>query len=249
MEQLQNLGLSNYLSGIGANEEEGSENILDYIQETEVKNLYLMPAGNIPPNPSELLISPQMVKLLDEVKEMCDIVILDGTPNELVTDSLILTRLVDSTIIVTASQETKKDNLQRVINSIQNVGGKIAGVVLNKIPVSAKKYEQSYYYGASPSGNKKSSVLKSRTQNSMKKEQPINRNIKPVEDDIIKESKVDSEEIPKGLKTDIETENKEDDNLQKGIKIDDVNEKDVERTNDILKQINEYLEKEKNNLN
>ena len=100
-------GLSNYLSGIDIdNEERDITDIADYVQDTEVDNLFVMPAGNIPPNPSELLISPQMVDLLEQLKDLCDIVIIDGTPNELVTDSLILTRLVDSTIIVTACKQT-----------------------------------------------------------------------------------------------------------------------------------------------
>ena len=115
-------GLSNYLSGIDVdNGERDITDIADYVQDTEVDNLFVMPAGNIPPNPSELLISPQMVDLLEQLKDLCDIVIIDGTPNELVTDSLILTRLVDSTIIVTASKQTKKDNLRRAIQNIQNV--------------------------------------------------------------------------------------------------------------------------------
>lgn len=49
-----------------------------------------------------------MVDLLDRLKDMCDIIIIDGPPSQLVTDALILTRLVDSTLIVTASKCTKK---------------------------------------------------------------------------------------------------------------------------------------------
>ena len=141
-------GLSNYLSGIGANSEEETADVTEYIQETDVENLYLISAGNVPPNPSELLIAPQMVELLERLKDLCDIVIIDGTPSQLVADSLILTRLVDSTLIVTASRETKKEDLKRIINNITQVGGKIAGVVVNKITVSSKKYEQAYYYGS-----------------------------------------------------------------------------------------------------
>lgn len=141
-------GLSNYLSGIGLNNaDEETEDIKNYMQKTEIPNLYLISAGDIPPNPSELLVSTQMVNLLEQLKELSDIVIIDGTPSQLVTDSLILTRLVDSTLIVTASMETKKEDLQRVITNIQNVGGKIAGVVINKISISSKKYEETYYYG------------------------------------------------------------------------------------------------------
>ena len=152
-------GLSNYLSGYDEYEEEDDEeekDVAQYIQKTKVNNLCLMSAGNIPPNPSELLISPRMIKLVDELKELSDIVIIDGTPCELVTDSVILSRIVDSTVIVTAHETTRKDSLQRVITSIKNVNGNIAGVVFNKVPMSSKRYQQSYYYGMKD-GDKSSS--------------------------------------------------------------------------------------------
>ena len=140
-------GLSNFLSQVEIDEKGRlSENIENYIQKTEVENLYVITAGNVPPNPSELLVSAQMIRLLDELKEACDMVIIDGTPSELVTDSVILSRLADSTIVVTAHKITKKDALERVVRNIQNVGGKIAGVVINKVPVSAKRYGERYYY-------------------------------------------------------------------------------------------------------
>ena len=88
-----------------------------------------------------------MLNLLEKLKDMCDILIIDGPPTQLVTDSLILTRMVDSTVIVTVSKVTKKSNLHKMIDSIENVGGKIAGIVVNKIPVSAKQYKKGYYYG------------------------------------------------------------------------------------------------------
>ena len=132
-------GLSNYLSGI--DEKNGKEpEIVEYLQKTDVDNLLLMAAGNIPPNPSELLVSPQMNKLLEDLKEACDIIVIDGTPCELVTDSIILSRIVDSTVVVTAHKETKKDNLSKIIRNIQNVGGHLAGVVINKMPIFKKKY-------------------------------------------------------------------------------------------------------------
>ena len=224
-------GLSNYLSGIGIDENQELD-IVDFVQETEVDNLFIIPAGNIPPNPSELLISPQMVNLLEELKDLCDIVILDGTPNELVTDSLILTRLVDSTVIVTASKETKKENLKRAIANIQNVGGKIAGVVVNKVPVSAKKYQQSYYYGSNE-------MMKAR--NDMKK--AMNRNRK---NNLTKQ--IQSNKTNTTTETKIENNNKkENSELQRNIEVAN-NEISLEKTNDILKQINEYIDKEKKNL-
>ena len=142
-------GLSNYLSGINSNGEESSPNILSYLKETEVDNLYLITAGNIPPNPSELLVSEQMMQAVEELKSVCDLVIFDGTPSSLVTDAVIISRYVDTTLIVSAYKTTKMDELEKVKRDIENVGGKIAGVVINKIPVSQKQYYTNYYYGNS----------------------------------------------------------------------------------------------------
>ena len=105
-------------------------------------------AGNVPPNPSELLITPQMSNLLEKLSVYYDTIIIDAPPCELVTDATIISRMVDSTVIVTSYKQTKKANLQKTIKSIKNVGGNIAGIVLNKIPVDAKKYQKSYYYGS-----------------------------------------------------------------------------------------------------
>ena len=137
-------GLSNYLSGVTENDKE--VDLADYVQETEIENLFVIPAGNVPPNPSELLVSESMLHLMERLKEICDIVIIDGPPTQLVTDSLILARIADSTVIIAEGNKTKKESLRRIVANIQKVGGKIAGVVLNKMKVSSKKYEQSYYY-------------------------------------------------------------------------------------------------------
>ena len=142
-------GLSNYLSGINSNGEESSSNILSYLKETEVDNLYLITAGNIPPNPSELLVSEQMMQAVEELKSICDLVIFDGTPSSLVTDAVIISRYVDTTLIVSAYKTTKMDELEKVKRDIENVGGEVAGVVINKVPVSQKQYYANYYYGNS----------------------------------------------------------------------------------------------------
>ncbi len=233
-------GLSNYLSGVGINEDETLE-LADYIQETEVENLYLIPAGNIPPNPSELLIAPEMVNLLEQLKDMCDIVIIDGTPSQLVTDSLILARLVDSTLIVTSSKETKKEDLRRIINNIVQVGGKIAGVVVNKITLSSKRYEQSYYYGSTSAES-----LKNRTINVM---QP--RKVKPTQTAKFTErpnkevlKKQENSDIDR-LKKVINNEEEIPETLINNIEVDKEQEDSISKTRDILDQINQYIEQEK----
>lgn len=201
-------GLSNYLAE--SKENCGIEEIEKYVQETEVENLYIIPAGNVPPNPSELLITPQMINLLNQLSSKYDIVIVDAPPCELVTDAAILSRIVDSTIIVTAHKYTKKANLQRTIKSIKNVGGNIAGVVLNKVPIDAKKYEKSYYYGSQmvPTTKRKEST-------------------------------------PKVVEQEPQRASKHSDEIKREPK----NEKIIDmNSQEILKQVNEYLEKEKANL-
>ena len=142
-------GLSNYLSGIDETGKVDNDNINKYIQRTEVENLYLIATGNVPPNPSELLASEKTNTLLEILKQNFDIIILDGTPCQLVTDSIILSRIVDSTLLIAEHKETKKDALEKVKRSIENVGGKIAGVVINKVPVNIQKYKSTYYYSSS----------------------------------------------------------------------------------------------------
>ena len=232
-------GLSNYLSGIDVTDEgKPSEDLIDYIQETDVKNLYLMAAGNIPPNPSELLISPQMVDLLEQLKEICDIIIIDGTPSQLVADSLILTRLVDSTILVTASKQTKKDDLRRIITNIQNVGGKISGVVLNKVPVSSKRYQQSYYYGSTNMGQSRKMPPANRKPNFNN-----NNNIKRNHEIQNQKHKINISNATGEVKT-----KSQEQTLDRKIKVEGANEASLEKTNDILKQINQYLDQEKKKL-
>ena len=91
--------------------------------------------------------------MIDRLKDIFDVIILDGTPAMLVTDALILSRIVDTTLIVASHKSTKKDDLEKIKKSIENVGGKIAGVVLNRKPLKAKKYSTSYYYWNSSNSN------------------------------------------------------------------------------------------------
>ena len=148
--QINNVpGLSNYLSEINEMGRRQKIDGMDCVKPTEVENLYLLPAGNIPPNPSELLMSDKIVELIDEVTKNFDVVLFDGAPCLLVTDSTIISRLVESTILVTSYKYTKIDDLKEAKKRIKRVGGNIAGVVLNRVEISNKKYEEKYYYASS----------------------------------------------------------------------------------------------------
>ena len=231
-------GLSNYLSGMDI--EEGQEpDITDYLQKTDIENLLIMTAGNIPPNPSELLVSPQMNKLLEDLKQACDIIIIDGTPCELVTDSVILSRIVDSTVIVTAHKETKKENLEKIIRNIQHVGGHLAGVVVNKMPISVKKYNEKYYYNSATG-----STLNQTTSRREIKEKASN--ILKQNYDMYKENQIEQR---KSNTTNVNDDDESENKMEKPSFIKNNNSGvDLDRSKDILNQINSYLDNEKKNL-
>lgn len=138
-------GLSNYLAGMSSRGTDKNIAVKDCIQATEIDNLYVLPAGNIPPNPSELLESTKTKELLNELKKIFDVVIFDGSPCLLVTDATIISRIVDSTILVASYKTTKIDELKDAKRRIEAIGGHVAGVVLNRTKLTKKKYENSYY--------------------------------------------------------------------------------------------------------
>ena len=141
-------GLSNLLSAMDENR---NTNILRYIQPTEEPNLSIISKGDVPPNPSELLSSEVTIALLAQLTNMFDLVIVDGPPCLIVTDSVLLSRIVDSTVIVAEYHKTKKENLAKIKKDIENVGGKIAGVVINKVPKQGSRYGSygsTYYYSS-----------------------------------------------------------------------------------------------------
>ena len=253
-------GLSNYLSAYFDKQEE--QNLSEYLKTTVIENLYVIPAGNIPPNPSELLVSTQMINLLEELKKVCDIIIIDGTPCELVTDSIILSRIVDSTVIVTAYKITKREALERVIKNIQNVGGNLAGVVLNRIPVSNKKYEEKYYYYGHENIGKDTQKTKNKHLD-LPNQEEINKqkimevlNVEEQQNNITEETQknnqgIQTEENINNINQEIPQQEIQQDAQQEQNQLENNEEKIIylEKTNNILNQIKDYLSNEKKDLN
>lgn len=117
----------------------------NFIQKTNITNLYLLPKGIVPPNPSELLNSPKIKALLRVLTSKFDYIILDGTPVNGLTDSIILTKYVDKTIIVAAAGYTKTNELDFTKKSLLSVGADIAGIIVNKAPDNHSSYYGNYY--------------------------------------------------------------------------------------------------------
>ena len=116
-----------------------------YIKVTAIDYLDVITAGTVPPNPSELLSSNSFVKFLEAVKEKYDMVILDVPPVTVVPDASIVATKVDKTIIVSRIKVTPIEELEKTKKMLENVKANIAGVVVNGVKTSAKKYYGNYY--------------------------------------------------------------------------------------------------------
>lgn len=116
-----------------------------YIKQTKAEGVDIIVAGTVPPNPSELLSSKKFEKLVEDVKEMYDLVIFDAPPVTVVPDATIIATKVDKTVIIARAKVTPMDQLEVTKKMLESVGANIAGVVFNGVKVSGKKYYGKYY--------------------------------------------------------------------------------------------------------
>ena len=131
-------GLSGYLTG--------KVSIEDAVQKTNVENIWLIPSGPIPPNPSELLNSDKMKGMMDELKRGYDVVMLDTPPMLAVVDGVIISSLGDSTVfIIQAGKTTRKPFLQAV-EELKRAKAKVIGVVFNEVKAKGEGYYSPYYH-------------------------------------------------------------------------------------------------------
>lgn len=103
-------------------------------------------AGELPPNPSELLGSPRMGELLELVRDQYDFVVIDAPPLLPVTDAAVLASQADGTILVVGSGVARKAQLLQALDSLASVGAHVLGLVLNKVPVQTRNSDT--YYAA-----------------------------------------------------------------------------------------------------
>ncbi len=136
-------GLSNYLTGMSE----------DIVQETGHPNLSAVFAGTIPPNPSELLASNRMREFIAEMYQRFDRIIIDGPPAPGFADALILGHYADGVIFVSVLGQTHREALRVYRKSLDNVGGRMIGVIVNKYSQIGHygyyKYYRYYHYQSS----------------------------------------------------------------------------------------------------
>jgi succinoglycan biosynthesis transport protein ExoP len=129
-------GLSNVLTG--------SATLQQTITRSPVlPNLSILPAGTPPPNPAELLASPNMRDVLEELRAQYDHIVVDTPPTLSVTDAVVLSPRADAIVLVIRSGQTTKQALRRSRDILMQVNAKVSGVLLNAVDLSSPDY---YYY-------------------------------------------------------------------------------------------------------
>ncbi|MDY0375670.1 MAG: polysaccharide biosynthesis tyrosine autokinase [Desulfobacterium sp.] len=115
---------------------------------TDVENLFIMPAGKTPPNPSEVVGSSRMAFLIETLKSRFDFIIIDTPPVTPATDALLIAPMVDGAVLVVKSGNTDRKIIQDAIDQFKAVKQPILGIVLNQVDMKKEgyyKYYQKYY--------------------------------------------------------------------------------------------------------
>lgn len=148
------VGLSNYLVG--------ELELKDVIFQTGEPNLYLLPSGPVPTDPSGLIGSYRMDRLISEVSKKFDVVLIDSPPVLGVSDASLLVSKSDATLLVLQPRKMPLKALMRAKMLIQNAGGQLMGLVMNNVDISGDTQYQYYttyysYYSSDPTRREPSS--------------------------------------------------------------------------------------------
>jgi polysaccharide biosynthesis transport protein len=143
-------GLSNYLAG-------QTDDLQGIIVNPGIPSLRILPTGPVPPNPSELMTSPRLAELVGELEEASDIVLIDCAPTLPIADATIVGAHVGGVVLVVHADSTRRGAADHAKAELLNVGGRLAGGVLNAFDPSSSPYSyyQTYQYDtpALPNGN------------------------------------------------------------------------------------------------
>lgn len=149
-------GLADLLRGKGAQ--------ISEFQSLLLPNWFILPSGDIPPNPSELLGSARMKNILDQLREIFDYIIIDLPPVNIVSDAVSISSLISGMIVVIREEYTEKKELERCFRQLKLSNVNILGCVMNEAKSGSgsygkykkyKYYKYYRYYQSDPSGAKK----------------------------------------------------------------------------------------------
>lgn len=116
-----------------------------FVHPTNISNLFIVLSGKKPPNPSEILSSNAFGEMMDKLREEFDYVIIDTPPVTVVPDTSIIGRKVDGIILVVRNEVAKKKILKRAKFDLERNGGRVVGVVLNRVKKNQVDYSDYGY--------------------------------------------------------------------------------------------------------
>lgn len=132
-------GLTEFLSGTAD---------LSYgLCDTNIENLFVVQSGSVSPNPTALLQSKNFNDMIETLRKYFDYIIVDTPPVGIVIDAVIITQKCDASILVTATGEANKRDVQKAKQQLEQTGKLFLGVVLNKLDISVDKYGVYASYG------------------------------------------------------------------------------------------------------
>ncbi|HSW53704.1 MAG TPA: polysaccharide biosynthesis tyrosine autokinase [Ignavibacteriaceae bacterium] len=130
----------------------GGAKLDEVLIKSEIPNLSIILSGTIPPNPAEMLDSQEMRNFLKKLRDQFDLIIIDSPPVIAVTDSEILTSMVDGTILIVSSENTEIEMMERSVELIRRENTQFLGTVLNNFSYKSGygSYYKYYYYYSRP---------------------------------------------------------------------------------------------------
>jgi succinoglycan biosynthesis transport protein ExoP len=128
----------------------GQAGLGEVLQQFADSSVYVLGAGSIPPNPSELLGSAAMVDTLRELEARFDAVIIDTPPLLPVTDAAVLSTIAGGTVVVVGAGRVDRDHLTKSLQSLETVKGRVLGLVLNMVPAKDNNAYYNYRDGYAP---------------------------------------------------------------------------------------------------
>ena len=133
-------GLTDFLAG--------TADLSNGLCDTNIENLFVIQAGPVSPNPTALLQSENFATMIDTLRKYFDYVIVDTAPIGMVIDAAIIAQKCDASILVTAAGETKRRDILKAKEQLEQTGTSFLGVVLNKFNTEVEKYGAYGGYGA-----------------------------------------------------------------------------------------------------
>ncbi len=182
LELVGTVGFSTVLSG--------ATSLDEALQKTRFPGLTVLTSGAIPPNPSELLGSQSARNLLSELRTQFDYVIVDSTPLLAVTDAAILAAGADGVLLIARFGRTKREQLGHAVESLENVGAPVLGVVFTMVPTRGNA---TYGYGYAQYGGEGSM----RRQSSAERHAPVASSSAPSATHVRNTANADEASVPR----------------------------------------------------